>query len=75
MDVVITFLPLLIGWTLDLLFGDPARLPHPIVWFGKMIGFCELQAVEGGIDFDYAYCRSFWGDMDTFENHIGLRMA
>ena len=32
---------LLIGWLLDLLFGDPARLPHPIVWFGKVIAFCE----------------------------------
>lgn len=47
MDVVITFLPLLIGWTLDLLFGDPARLPHPIVWFGKMIGFCERRFNHG----------------------------
>ena len=32
---------LLIGWVLDLIFGDPARLPHPIVWFGKMISFGE----------------------------------
>jgi len=32
---------LLIGWVLDLLFGDPARLPHPIVWFGKTIAFFE----------------------------------
>lgn len=32
---------LLIGWVLDLIFGDPQRLPHPIVWFGKMISFGE----------------------------------
>ena len=32
---------LLVGWLLDLIFGDPARLPHPIVWFGKAIAFCE----------------------------------
>jgi adenosylcobinamide-phosphate synthase len=32
---------LLIGWLLDLLFGDPARLPHPIVWFGKTIAWGE----------------------------------
>lgn len=32
---------LLIGWVLDLLFGDPQRLPHPIVWFGKMISWGE----------------------------------
>ena len=27
----------LIGWLLDRLFGDPERLPHPVVLFGKMI--------------------------------------
>ena len=27
----------LIGWLLDCLFGDPERLPHPVVLFGKMI--------------------------------------
>lgn len=32
---------LLIGWGLDLLFGDPQRLPHPIVWFGRMISWGE----------------------------------
>lgn len=34
-------LSLLIGWLLDLVLGDPARLPHPIVWFGKMIALGE----------------------------------
>ena len=38
---------LLIGWVLDLLFGDPARLPHPIVWFGKAIAFFEHQLNKG----------------------------
>ena len=38
---------LLIGWLLDLLFGDPARLPHPIVWFGKAIAFCEQRLNHG----------------------------
>lgn len=47
MDVVIIVLPLIIGWTLDLLFGDPARLPHPIVWFGRLIGFCERKFNRG----------------------------
>ena len=32
---------LLIGWLLDLIFGDPVRLPHPIVWFGRIISFGE----------------------------------
>ena len=34
-------LSLIFGWLLDLLFGDPARLPHPVVWFGKTIAFFE----------------------------------
>ena len=38
---------LLIGWLLDLLFGDPQKLPHPIVWFGKMIAACEHQYNKG----------------------------
>lgn len=32
---------LLIGWILDLLLGDPAWLPHPVVGFGKLISFFE----------------------------------
>ena len=38
---MINAISLLIGWLLDLIFGDPARLPHPIVWFGKAIAICE----------------------------------
>lgn len=38
---------LIIGWLLDLLIGDPARLPHPIVWFGKMIAFGEHHLNRG----------------------------
>lgn len=38
---------LLIGWVLDLLLGDPPRLPHPIVWFGKMIAFGEHRLNKG----------------------------
>jgi adenosylcobinamide-phosphate synthase len=40
-------LPLLIGWLLDLLFGDPAWLPHPIVAFGKWISFWEHRLNHG----------------------------
>ena len=40
-------LSLLIGWVLDLLIGDPARLPHPVVWFGKAIAFCEHRLNKG----------------------------
>ena len=40
-DILIGILPLLGGWTLDLLLGDPSCLPHPVVWFGKMITWGE----------------------------------
>ena len=38
---------LLLGWLLDLIFGDPARLPHPIVWFGKVISAFEHRLNKG----------------------------
>lgn len=40
-------LPLLIGWLLDLLLGDPAWLPHPVVGFGKMISWGEHRLNQG----------------------------
>ncbi len=40
-------LSLLAGWLLDLLFGDPARLPHPVVWFGRMISRMEHSLNKG----------------------------
>ena len=42
-DALIFILPLLIGWLLDLVLGDPSWLPHPIVGFGKMIAFGEKR--------------------------------
>jgi len=40
-------LPLLIGWLLDLLIGDPQWLPHPVVWFGRAISACEHKLNRG----------------------------
>ena len=40
-------LSLIIGWLMDLVFGDPTRLPHPIVAFGKMISLCEHRLNNG----------------------------
>ena len=40
-------LSFLVGWMLDWLFGDPAQLPHPIVWFGRMIAFGEMRLNHG----------------------------
>lgn len=32
---------LVIGWSLDLMLGDPARMPHPVVYMGRWIAFWE----------------------------------
>lgn len=34
---------LILGWILDLLFGDPSYLPHPVVYMGRWIGFWEKK--------------------------------
>lgn len=39
--------PLMAGWILDLLIGDPQWLPHPVVWFGKAIAVCEHKLNRG----------------------------
>lgn len=44
---MLAILPLLIGWLLDLLIGDPQWLPHPVVWFGKAIAACEHKLNRG----------------------------
>ena len=46
-DCFFVILPLLIGWLLDLLLGDPSWLPHPVVGFGKMIAFGERRLNKG----------------------------
>ena len=46
-DWFFVILPLLIGWLLDLLLGDPAWLPHPVVGFGKMIASGEHRLNKG----------------------------
>ena len=60
MDLHVIFLfiiiPLLIGWSLDLLLGDPEGLPHPIILFGKWIAYWEKHLNHGK-------CRVFKGAM------------
>ena len=41
MDFIISIIPLVVAWILDLLLGDPVCLPHPVVWFGKAISGLE----------------------------------
>lgn len=48
MDITyIIALAILIGWIADLCFGDPTKLPHPIVLFGRWISFFEKHANKG----------------------------
>ena len=47
MDWLFVILPLLLGWFLDLLIGDPTWLPHPVVGYGKMISFGEHRLNKG----------------------------
>lgn len=46
-------IPLIAGYLLDLLFGDPRKLPHPVVWFGNMIIFSEKHLNRG----DYRWLK------------------
>jgi adenosylcobinamide-phosphate synthase len=40
-------LPLIFGWLLDAVYGDPEHLPHPVVYFGKAISACEQRYNNG----------------------------
>lgn len=44
---LIDVLPLLLAWIMDLCLGDPARLPHPVVAFGKLISKGEHALNKG----------------------------
>lgn len=40
-------LPLILGWLLDRIIGDPSWLPHPVVGFGKIISWFEHRMNVG----------------------------
>jgi len=40
-------IPLVIGFILDSILGDPLWLPHPIRWFGNIISFFEKKYNSG----------------------------
>ena len=50
--VCYTIIGLLIGFGLDQLFGDPEKLPHPIVGFGHLISFGEKRLNKGKFLFE-----------------------
>ena len=39
--MIYKLLPLLIGFCIDLLMGDPHSIPHPVIWIGKLITLLE----------------------------------
>lgn len=45
--IIDILLPLVIGWLLDLAFGDPQKLPHLVVYMGKWIAFFEKHLNKG----------------------------
>ncbi len=40
-NIVISLTALLIGFIIDLIFGDPRTIPHPIIFIGNLIAKCE----------------------------------
>jgi adenosylcobinamide-phosphate synthase len=48
---IIIVIPLLAGYLLDLIFGDPEGLPHPVRFFGNLIAFAEKHLNRGKFRF------------------------
>ena len=49
MEILYTvIIPLIIGYVLDFMFGDPYGLPHPVRLFGNMISWIERKWNYGG---------------------------
>ena len=46
-DFELIAIPLVLGFILDSVLGDPLWLPHPIRWFGKAISFFEHRFNSG----------------------------
>lgn len=42
-----TIIPVLIGFTIDCIIGDPYKMPHPIRLFGNVIAFMEALLNQG----------------------------
>ena len=46
-QIELIIIPLIIGYVLDLIFGDPRNWPHPIVGFGNMISLGTKKLNHG----------------------------
>lgn len=49
MDITFLYiiLPLVVGWIADFILGDPQRIPHPVVGFGKLISWSNRHFNRG----------------------------
>lgn len=54
--MIASVISIIAGWIADRIFGDPERMPHPVVWFGRMIAFGEHALNKGG-------CRRLRGSL------------
>lgn len=78
---------LILGYILDLLLGDPLWLPHPVVFFGKMVQRCEKILRKGrflivkgavgviflvGVTYLLFYTLMFWARTLSFSCEIVL---
>lgn len=48
-EKIVTILAFVTGWVLDLVFGDPEKLPHPVVYMGKWISWFEHRLNRGNL--------------------------
>ena len=46
-NLLLFLIPLVAGYLLDLMLGDPRKLPHPIVYFGKLIDLFDKGLNRG----------------------------
>lgn len=46
-DFYFIIIPLIVGYIMDTLIGDPRSLPHPVVAFGNLITFAEKKWNKG----------------------------
>jgi len=44
---IIIIIPLLAGYLLDLVLGDPQKMPHPVRFYGTLISFAENKLNKG----------------------------
>ncbi|KAA1245179.1 adenosylcobinamide-phosphate synthase CbiB [Aquimarina sp. RZ0] len=51
MEYTFIIIPLILGYILDLILGDPRKLPHPIRIFGNCIAFGEKRMNSGSFIF------------------------